>query len=92
MTSDWVPCSDVHASVLQTVLNLKTNSHSWLEKTRNAHRVLVKKNLLESSYLNGWWMTLNLITGTLVVICEVNGRDWKQYVMAGFSLVSIGGL
>jgi len=26
-------------------MNLKTHSHGWLEKTRNAHRVLVKKSL-----------------------------------------------
>ena len=66
--------SDFHASFLQTVMNLKTHSYRWLEETRNAHGGLVK-NLLESSYLNGWWMILNLITGTSVVISEVKGRD-----------------
>jgi len=39
------------------------------------HIEFMVTNLLESSYLNGWWMILNLITGTLVVICEVKGRD-----------------
>jgi hypothetical protein len=45
-----------------------------LEKTRNAHRVLVKKSL--GKQLLEWMVNdIKLDTGTLVVIREVNGRD-----------------